>query len=117
MVISPWAPSFSPWYVAITPNGNFLYVTDGSTAVSVIDTFSQTLVTSITVGQVPLGIEITPDGNFAYVANRDSESVSVIRTSSNSVVATVPLGSGSIPIFIAIPPDGKLQPFGKGIYD
>ncbi|PYU98366.1 MAG: hypothetical protein DMG26_18855, partial [Acidobacteria bacterium] len=41
---------------------------------------------------------------FAYVANGDSNSVSVIDTSSNTVVATVAVGS--IPFGVAITPDG-----------
>ncbi|WP_257208097.1 hypothetical protein [Bacillus cereus] len=36
---------------------------------------------------------MTPNGNFAYVTNNDDHTVSVIDTSSNSVVATVPVGS------------------------
>src|SRR5438876_12395638 len=41
---------------------------------------------------------------FTYVANGDSNSVSVIDTSSNTVVATVAVGS--IPFGVAITPDG-----------
>jgi YVTN family beta-propeller protein len=52
-------------------------------------------------------VAITPDGAFAYVTNSGSDSVSVISTASNSVVATVPLAVGSIPRGIAISPDGQ----------
>jgi YVTN family beta-propeller protein len=41
---------------------------------------------------------------FAYVANRNSNSVSVINTASNTVVATV--GVGACPAGVAITPDG-----------
>ncbi len=41
---------------------------------------------------LPLGVAITPDGAFAYVANNGSNTVSVIETASNTVVATVDLG-------------------------
>ena len=42
---------------------------------------------------------------FAYVANRDSDTVSVIDTTTNIVVATVGVGRG--PFFVAITPDGS----------
>ena len=48
---------------------------------------------------------ITPDGAFAYVANSVSNTVSVIATATNTVVATV-AGVGSMPSGVAITPDG-----------
>ncbi len=41
---------------------------------------------------VPRGVAITPDGAFAYVTNGASNTVSVIATASNTVVATVGVG-------------------------
>jgi YVTN family beta-propeller protein len=41
---------------------------------------------------------------FAYVTNRGSNSVSVIDTASNTVVATIPVGA--FPEGVAITPDG-----------
>jgi YVTN family beta-propeller protein len=54
------------------------------------------------VGATPVEVAITPDGAFAYVANKDSNTVSVIDTATNTVVATVPVGSA--PIGVAITP-------------
>ena len=66
----------------------FAYVTNGfSNNVSVINTASNSVVATVTVGSVPYGVAITPDGSFAYVANQGSDNVSVINTASNSVVA------------------------------
>jgi len=44
---------------------------------------------SIDVGYAPEGVTISGDGRFVYVANEYGDSVSVIRTSDNTVVATV----------------------------
>jgi YVTN family beta-propeller protein len=52
-------------------------------------------------------VAITPDGAFAYATNETDETVSVIATASNSVVATIPLAIGSRPRGIAISPDGQ----------
>jgi len=89
-----------PFAVAITPNGQYAYVTnEGSHDISVIDTATNTPLTGpgypITVGTPPLGIAITPNGQYAYVANGSSNTVSVIDTTTNppNVMATVTVGN------------------------
>ena len=57
-------------------------------------------------GEFPDGVAVTPDGKHAYVTNGSSDNtVSVIDTASNTVVATVPVGNG--PMGVAVTPDGK----------
>jgi len=77
---------------------NYVATIDGSnlpaSAVSVIDSASNTLVATIPVGQFPNGVAITPDGNHAYVANQGDRTASVIDTARNKVVATIPVGTG-----------------------
>ena len=46
------------------------------------------------VGSSPVGIAVSPDGTKVYVANYDDNTTSVINTSTNSVIATVPVGTG-----------------------
>src|SRR5688572_19372268 len=86
----------------------FAYVTNGdSDNVSVIDTATNTVTTTVPVGSFPSDVAITPDGAFAYVVNRgfgDPSDVSVIDTASNTVTATVAVGRR--PTRIAIMPDG-----------
>jgi YVTN family beta-propeller protein len=99
----------SPVGVAITPDGAFAYVTNaGSDTVSVIDTATNTVTTTVTVGSGPGGVAITPDGAFAYATNVNSGNVSVIDTASNTVTTTVPVGS--YPIGVAITPDAAADP-------
>ena len=50
------------------------------------------------------GVAVTPDGKHAYVGNEGSNTVSVIATATNTVVATVPVVSA---FGIAFTPDGK----------
>jgi YVTN family beta-propeller protein len=78
--------------------------------VDVIDTATNTLVTSVPVqsgagGSSIGGVAATPDGTAVYVVNFFADSVSVIATSTNTVVATVMLPPGQ-PIGVAITPDG-----------
>ena len=95
----------TPVGVAITPDGNFAYVTNfGSNSVTVIGKADNTVTATVGVGTNPHGVAITPDGNFAYVANQFSENVSVIATASNTVAATITVGTW--PVGVAITPDG-----------
>src|SRR5687767_7723555 len=59
----------------------FAYVANaGSDNVSVIETSTNTVATTVTVGDGPIGVAITHDGAFAYVTNAGSNNVSVIET-------------------------------------
>jgi len=81
------------------------YITnrDDST-VSVIDTASNTVTATVTVGGSPNGVAVTPDGAHVYVANGSDGTVSVIATATNTVSATVTVGVD--PISVAVTPDG-----------
>ncbi len=85
---------------------NFAYVANlGGDTVFVIDTSTNNVIATITVGVDPSGVAITPNGQFAYVTNSNTDNVSVIDTSTNHVIATVPVGAG--PFGIAITPNGQ----------
>jgi YVTN family beta-propeller protein len=72
----------------------------------VIDTASKQVVATVAgVGYGPLAVAITPDGNYAYVSNLGSNTISVIATASNTVVATI--SDVSSPSGVAVTPDGK----------
>jgi YVTN family beta-propeller protein len=52
-----------------------------------------------------MGSPVTPDGKHAYITGGESNSVSVIDTTTNMVVATVAVET--FPIGVAITPDGR----------
>jgi YVTN family beta-propeller protein len=60
---------------------------------------------SFAVGSSPEGVAISPDGSFAFVCAEDGTSVVRIRTSDNTVDATVTVGSD--PFGVAISSDGS----------
>jgi YVTN family beta-propeller protein len=49
-------------------------------------------------------VAVTPDGNTVYVANLGDNTVSVIATASNTVVATIPVGNGPLAFGMFIQP-------------
>lgn len=110
-------PADDPSAVAVTPDGTHAYVTNQSeNTVSVIDIASNTLVATIPVGKFPDAVAFIPNGpdtpgrdvgshqSLAYVTNFVDSTVSVIDTTNNAVVATIPVGAN--PDAVAITPDG-----------
>jgi YVTN family beta-propeller protein len=93
---------------AVSPDGNFAYVTilGGTGGVWVIN-----LATASTVTVIPtpdtrnFGVAVTPNGQYALVTDFLLGEVSVISTATNQVIANVPVGSE--PNDIAITPDGS----------
>ncbi len=71
---------------------------------SVINTATNTVIATITVGTDPGAVAVTPDGARAYVTNSGSGSVSVINTATNTVIATITVGLG--PGRVAVSSDG-----------
>jgi YVTN family beta-propeller protein len=84
-----------------------------SANVSVIDTASNKVVATIPVGLGPIGVAITPDCShssecgdsphppLAYVTIYADNTVSVIDTASNTVVATIPVGNAPVAVAFA----------------
>jgi YVTN family beta-propeller protein len=59
----------------------------------------------IPVGRTPGFVAIAPNGKFAYVANRAAGVVTVVDTTVDKVVATIPIQDGP-PQYLAFAPDG-----------
>jgi YVTN family beta-propeller protein len=93
-----------PEGIAILPDGNKLYVSNSkSNTVSVFQVLSGgpylSFLRTIPVGQKPSGVAVTKpgsfsDGEYVYVANREDDTVSVIDTTNDTVIATIPVGKG-----------------------
>ena len=83
-----------PVTVAVHPAGTFVYVSNEGGTVHVLDTVTNREVAAI---ETPWGMDgspglaVHPAGTFLYVANTLANSVSVVDTATNTIVATVPL--------------------------
>jgi YVTN family beta-propeller protein len=55
----------------------------------VIDTTTDTVTDTISVGKVPWGVAFTPNGKAVYVTNSEDNTVSVIDTTNNKVTKTI----------------------------
>ena len=90
--------------VSIAGSTPFAYITNsGSNNVSVIDTATNTVKATVSVGYNPLGVAVTPDGTKIYVVNEYNNTLSVINTATNNITSTVNVGND--PWGIAVTPD------------
>jgi YVTN family beta-propeller protein len=106
-----------PFGVAVTPDGSKVYVANSAdNTVSVIDTATDTVVTTIPVGGAfpnaasPKGVAVSPDGSKVYVVNAGqfagNGTVQVIATATNTVVTTI-TSVGTNLVGVAVTPDGS----------
>src|SRR5208283_2440009 len=101
-VTTPITSIPGPYAVAITPNGAYAFVTNYfSASVTAIDTSTNTVVGTISIGNYPPGVataEASGD-QYAYTSNVGSDSISVIiisPTVSASSTTTTSLSSSTI---------------------
>ncbi|MCC4767366.1 PKD domain-containing protein [Methanosarcina sp. DH1] len=117
----------------VSSAGIYAYITNEfSSTVSVIDTATNTVTATVPAGYEPAGVAVNPSGTKVYVANfyvedyentlslsvdaksksskvtteqveTDGGTVSVIDTATNTLIATVPVGS--YPIGVAVNPE------------
>jgi gliding motility-associated-like protein len=90
------------------PTGNAYITNAGSNTVSVINTATNVVTATLTVGTNPRGVTVSPDGSRAYVTNPADGTVSVINTATNTVISTISVASGAtFLIGLSINPDGS----------
>lgn len=70
-------------------NGQLYIANRGSNNVTVVDTNLKLQITSVRVGNEPLGITANPDRQEVYVANSGSNSISIINSLTNTVTSTI----------------------------
>ena len=106
----------SPFSIAITPNGVYVYATEfipGSdsttTNVNMISTATNALVATIAVGNDPSGVAVSPNGSTVYVTNNTSGTVSVFAAGNTAptvtTVATGAAGTAPGPYSVAFTPN------------
>jgi YVTN family beta-propeller protein len=129
-VIAKIAAGSTPEAIAITPDGKSAYVASNIcggpscpepddppqlAAVEVIDTASNSLKATITIGNNPVeqtpgvllsGIALSPDGTRAYVSNGQGNQVWAIDTASNQIVDMIPTAVLGF-VGVSISPDGS----------
>ncbi len=84
-----------PMSVLLSPDASRLYVSTGrGQQVFTIDTKTNTVLGSVTVGKRPWGIALSADARTLYSANGPSNDISVVDLATNTVTATIKAGTG-----------------------
>lgn len=84
----------------------FAYIANsGSNTVSVIDTSTNLVATTIKVGLGPEGVAASPDGTRIYITMGGSDNVSVLDGQNNTLIANVNVGE--YPRGVVVSPDGS----------
>jgi YVTN family beta-propeller protein len=84
-----------PMKVKVSPDNKRVYVSDGRAGtVSVIDTQTYAVLSTVKVGTRPWGIVLSPDGKYLFSANGPSNDVSVVDLETNKEVTRVKAGEG-----------------------
>ena len=92
-----------PMSVKVSLDGKRIYVSNGRAGtVSVLDSRTYDLVSTIQVGSRPWGLALSPDGALLYAANGPSNDVSVVDLKTNKEIARI--GAGMGPWSVAVVP-------------
>jgi YVTN family beta-propeller protein len=89
-----------PIQVFVTPDNKYVLVANQgtkdkpSTTVSMIDTASFAVATTVETGKGAHGVVVEPTGTYAYVTNIYGGDVAVLDLSKKNVVAKIPTGAG-----------------------
>jgi YVTN family beta-propeller protein len=102
-----------PYNVALSHDGHTAYVSNwGQSTLDVVDLATQSVTGTISVGEHPSALALNPHTGDLYVADTDSDEVSVVDTSTNTVRQTLSLTPyngapvGSNPNALAVSPQG-----------
>jgi gliding motility-associated-like protein len=97
--------------ITVTPSpAGFAYIPDSQGNVTVINTATNAVVTTIHVGNELFGVTVSPDNSKVYITNEGGHSelisnIAVINTQTNEVVSTIDVDLG--PIGLALNSDGS----------
>jgi YVTN family beta-propeller protein len=108
------ATFYEPYNLAISPNGQTIYVSNfGNNTVSIVDVATNTVTGIVSDPSSTFhgvyGISFSPNGQTAYVMNSDMPySISIVDTATNTVTGTVNTTAAQLrePLYMAITADG-----------
>jgi YVTN family beta-propeller protein len=100
------AKYYSPFNMALSPDGKYLYVVaEEGNALLVVNTEKNKVTKEIKVGVRPHSVVVSRDGKTAYVSNQWSDNVSVIDLEKYIVTDTLKTGGG--PAGLTLSADGN----------
>lgn len=110
IVGDPIPVKIGPSWVVVTPDGKKAYVINQYTGISVIDTKTNKVTTTIPISSnntgYALGCALTPDGKYLYAPSQDQNTVVMVSTQTDEIVGE-PISLGTSAGMIAFAPNGQ----------
>ena len=75
------------------PCPEYAFITGNPDELRVVELATNTVVNTITIPGTPIGVCVSPDGSKILVTRNTSNAVDVVCTATQSVLATIALGS------------------------
>lgn len=94
-----------PSFLAITPDGNKVYVNDYFGDIKVVNTSSGTISSTIS-NLTSYNMTLSPDGSKLYASGDSYHKIFVINAATDTITDSVSTGSGS-PVGLSVTPDGS----------
>ncbi len=92
----------SPLAVAVSPDGQRLYVSDRTAGcVVVLDSASGEKVLEVPIGGEPNGLSLSADGKILYVAQRTAGSIALVDTTRGTITGKIPVGTWPVALAVA----------------
>ncbi|MGV0790808.1 Ig-like domain-containing protein [Mycolicibacterium sp. XJ1819] len=106
-----------PLDVAVSPDGRYVYTAGWGSSysthdggVTVLDTATDTVVSTVDIDGTVYGVVAAPDGKVYAVSTNDADgagTVSIIDTATRTVTGSIGLTAGNYPTSVAVTQDGK----------
>lgn len=92
----------SPLAVAVSPDGERLYVSDRTAGcVVALDSASGAKVLEVSIDGEPNGLALSADGKTLYVAQRTVGSIALVDTTRGVITGTIPVGTWPVALAVA----------------
>jgi len=99
---APAATYRSPFFVAVSPDGKTLYVSDKTSGcVTILDATTGARSGQTPIAGEPHGLALSADGKILYVAQRKTNSIAVIDTQQKARVSQINVGSWPVALALA----------------
>ena len=90
--------------IAVSPDGQRVYVTTSDGRVYVMSTSSNDIIDSMRVGSAANGLAFSPDGSRLYISSRDAGTITVFSTQTDAPLDTI--ATGGAPQRLVVSHDG-----------
>jgi YVTN family beta-propeller protein len=99
--------SGDPFYVAASPDGSVIYVTDNAAHLYAIDAATETVRATLTISSISNGLAFTADGSRVYASTLFTNEIVEVDARGDALLRRIPIPGSGVLQGIAISTDGS----------